>query len=40
MLNVDKDVKTKEAASKKVLEAADKARNKTKKETEEFSKWN
>ena len=40
MLNAEKDVKTKETVAKEVLEATDKARKKTKKETEEFSKWN
>ena len=33
MLNAEKDVKTEETAAKKVLEAADKARKKTCKET-------
>ena len=40
MLNADKDMKTKETAAKKVLEAADKARKKTEKEKEEVSKRN
>ena len=40
MLNAEKDVKIKETAAKKVLEATDKARKKTEKETEEVSKWN
>ena len=40
MLNAKKDVKTKKTATEKVLKAADKARKKTEKETEEFSKRN
>ena len=40
MLNAEKDVKTKETSTKKILKAADKARKKTEKETEEFSKRN
>ena len=40
MLNTKKGVKNKETAVKKVLEAADTARNKTEKEKEEVSKRN
>ena len=40
MLNAEKDVKTKETAAKNVLEAAEKSRKKTWKETEEVSKLN
>ena len=40
MLNAEKDVKTKETAAKRVLEAAEKARKKTEKEIEEVSKPN
>ena len=40
MLNAEKDVKTKETATKKVLEAIDKDRKETEKETEEVSKRN
>ena len=40
MLNTEKDVKTKDTATKKVLEVACKARKKTDKDTEEVSKRN
>ena len=40
MLNAQKDFKTKETGAKKVLEAADKNKKKTEKDTEEFSKRN
>ena len=40
MLNAENYVKTKETATKKVLEAVDKAMSKIQKEIEELSKWN
>ena len=40
MLNAEKDVKTKETETKKVLEATEKVRKKTEKEPKEVSKRN